>query len=106
MLNFTDVSFISNIVLELFDNDYLSDSSFNNVNGHIIVNGRNVNILNSNFAYCNNTGLNGSIFYVKTGSDYFKVKDCRFINNSADYGGAIYIERNVQATPSTFLLFQ
>ena len=87
-VNTDDVGF-----LVLKTGSTLTNSAFTNFTGHVVVDGDNVQIVDSNFTRGNNSDLNGSSIYLNTGSDMFKVTNCRFISNNAS-NGTIYVSEN------------
>ena len=87
------VNITSNVLLTLKDNNILRNSNFTDYVGHIVVDGDNVEILDSNFTRGNNSDLNGSSIYLNSGSDMLKVINCRFNKNNAS-NGTIYVSDN------------
>ena len=94
-VNISNSNFTNNVTFVLKDKSTLYDSSIVNFTGHVIVNGSSVQILNSKFVNGNNTGLNGTALEVLADGDYLTIKNCDFINNTALYGGAIYVHDGV-----------
>jgi len=89
-LTFDGVNFTSGVIATFGDNVVLNKCNFNNFTGHVVVDGDNVQILDSNFTRGNNSDLNGSSIYLNTGSDMFKAINCRFTSNNAS-NGTIYV---------------
>ena len=76
-------------IMTLNSDCILSDSTFNHVNGSVILNANDIHLTKVNFISCNSSIGNGTVFV--NGSMNF-IESCNFTNNFAsDNGGAIYI---------------
>ncbi|MBE6500678.1 MAG: hypothetical protein E7Z80_09100 [Methanobrevibacter thaueri] len=101
-LNFANTEF-SECMGILVDDVELTNSKFTDFKGRMVINGNNVKVLNCSFTRGTTTATNtnGACIELVNGNQTF-IQHCTFTGNSANRGGAIYINN---VTNSSYIMY-